>query len=143
MPSGSCARLSELPPPARAIVDAARRAVLVTLGDDGAPHAVPVCFALRGDDVVTAVDDKPKRTRDLARVRNVRRDPRATLLFDRWDEDWARLGWVMVTARARVEPPGAAAGVLAARYAQYRERPPAGDVLACAPERVLWWAATP
>ena len=141
MPSGSCARISDLPPAARAVVDAARRAVLVTIGDDGAPHAVPVCFALRDDDVVTAVDDKPKRTTSLARVHNVRRDARVTLLFDRWDEDWAGLGWVMVVASARVEAPGAADDALARRYEQYRARPPRGDVVACAPQRVLWWLA--
>ncbi|HEX2050083.1 MAG TPA: TIGR03668 family PPOX class F420-dependent oxidoreductase [Actinomycetota bacterium] len=141
MPSGSCTRLSELPPAARAVVAEARRAVLVTLGDDGAPHAVPVCFALRDDDVVTAVDHKPKRTTSLARVRNVRRDPRVTLLFDRWDDDWSRLGWVMVGAAARVEPPGSAGDALARRYAQYRDAPPRGDVVACTPHRVLWWTA--
>jgi PPOX class probable F420-dependent enzyme len=142
MPSGTCDRIADLPDAARAILRDARRAVLATIEPDGRPHAVPVCFAVRGNELVTAIDDKPKRTRSLRRVRNLRADPRATLLVDRWDEDWAEVGWVMVLARARVDAPHTADAELAARYPQYVDALPSGDVIALAPERLLWWTGS-
>jgi PPOX class probable F420-dependent enzyme len=142
MPSGTCDRIADLPDAARVILRDARRAVLATIDPDGRPHAVPVCFAVRGNELVTAIDDKPKRTRSLRRVRNLRADPRATLLVDRWDEDWAEVGWVMVLAQARVDAPHTADAELAARYPQYVGAPPSGDVIALAPERLLWWTGS-
>jgi PPOX class probable F420-dependent enzyme len=101
---------------------------------------VPVCFALRLGEIVIAVDQKPKRAgREPARVRNVRRRGDATLLVDRWDEDWTKLAWVMARGSARIDPPGSATAALVERYPQYRADPPRGDVIALRPERILWW----
>jgi PPOX class probable F420-dependent enzyme len=117
----------------------ARRGVLATLDRVGAPHCVPVCFARRGAEIVTAVDQKPKRGGELSRIANIRRRPDATLLVDRWDEDWSRLAWVMVRATARLDLPGSAERQLLERYPQYRTDPPRGDVIALEPQRVFWW----
>ena len=46
----------------------ARVARLATLTPDGRPHLVPVVFAVLGDTVYSAVDAKPKRTLELARL---------------------------------------------------------------------------
>lgn len=140
MPSGSCRTLAGLPAHARAIVDGARRAVLATIGPDGAPRAVPITFALRGTDIVSAIDHKPKRARPPARLANIAARPAVAVLFDRYDEDWTRLGWVMVRGRARIEPPGSAGAELGARYPQYAGRPPAGEVIAVTPEAISWWS---
>src|SRR2546423_7646238 len=78
---------------ARAFFEGARVARLATVRPDGAPHLVPVTFAVRGDTVWTAVDAKPKRTRALARLRHVRAEPRVALLVDRYAEDWRELWW--------------------------------------------------
>ena len=140
MSSGSCRRLEELPPAAFALVREARRAVLATVDRRGVAHAVPVCFATWDGELVTAIDQKPKMSdRELARVANLRRTPEATLLVDRWDQDWTRLGWVMFRGTARIEPPGSATEALLERYQQYRDDPPRGDVIALHPARVLWW----
>ena len=140
MPSGTCNELSELPSKARAVLTDARRAVLATVDRDGNAHAVPVCFALRDAEIVTAVDQKPKRKgRELTRVSNVRQRGDATMLVDRWDEDWSRLGWVMVQGSARIEEPGRGAPQLLERYPQYRDDPPHGEVIALRPKRILWW----
>jgi PPOX class probable F420-dependent enzyme len=136
---GSSSSLAQLPEGARALLAEARRAVLATIDATGRPHALPVCYAPRRDEIVTAVDQKPKSGRQLARVANVVRDPRATLVVDRWDEDWTALAWVMVQGRAEVRPPGSATDELRARYLQYADDPPRGDVIAVVPERVLWW----
>ena len=133
------------PEDARRRFAAARVARLATIGEDGAPHLVPIVFAADGDTVFSAVDAKPKRTRALRRLENVRRDPRVTLLADHYDEDWSALWWVRADGRARVVEAGDAAGGLARlaeRYAPYREQPPAGPVLVITVDRWTGWSAS-
>lgn len=142
MPSGTCASLDELPEPGRRVVAETRRAVLVTVLPDGSPHAVPVVFARRGEDLVHAVDAKPKSGKQLQRLRNIEADPRAMMLFDRYDEDWSKCAWVMVHGDARIEPPGSADDLLASRYEQYRAQPGGGEVIALTPRRITWWSYT-
>ncbi len=113
---------------------------LATVTADGEPHLVPVCFALAGGRIVTAVDAKPKATRALRRLDNVRATGRASLLVDHYEEDWARLWWVRVDGPAAVvEPDGDAMAALAAKYEQYRAQAPAGPVIALQPERWRSW----
>lgn len=107
-------------PDERAFLERARVAALATVDDENRPHAVPVCFApLEREDptnadsegalrIVSAIDEKPKSTRELRRVRNVRTNPQVTLLVDRYREDWSRLAWVQVRGRARILEPDAA-----------------------------------
>jgi PPOX class probable F420-dependent enzyme len=126
-----------LTPAQRAFATAARRAILATTRAGGRPRPVPVCFVLLGPDsdagdapvVYVPLDEKPKRSADphaLARVRDIVARPAVSLLVDRWDEDWERLGWLRLDGRAAlVEPdvePRARANALAAlrvKYPQY------------------------
>lgn len=120
---------------------------LATVRPDGAPHLVPVVFAVSGDTVWSAVDAKPKRSARLARLRNVRHEPRCCLLVDRYDDDWTRLWWVRADGSADVEddPDPAHPGLLALadRHPQYRAAPPDGPLLTVTVERWSGWAATP
>jgi PPOX class probable F420-dependent enzyme len=123
----------------------ARVAHLATVGADGTPHLVPVTFAAWDDTVVTAVDHKPKTTRDLKRLRNVEATGRVSLLVDEYDDrDWSRLWWVRVDGTARVVSAEPERTVLAsrigARYAQYAETPPMGPVIRVSIEVVRGWA---
>jgi PPOX class probable F420-dependent enzyme len=133
---------------ARRLLAAARVARFATLAIDGRPHLVPVCFAVAGDVVYHAVDHKPKATRRLARLAHLDADPRAALLADHYDDaDWSALWWVRADGRARVlDDAGApeaarALDLLAGRYTQYRERRPAGPVVALDVERLTSWSA--
>ena len=108
----------------RGFLDAQRVARLATADAAGRPHVVPICYLLRGDSVYFTIDEKPKRKPGarLKRLANLRENPRAALVVDRYDEDWSRLGWVMVQGRAEVLERGpehdlAQAG-LRARYPQ-------------------------
>src|SRR5437899_3018893 len=115
----------------RAFIESARRAVLATIGSDGRPRLVPVCFSLASDlpVIYTPLDDKPKRSDDplaLARVRDIRADPRVAILVDRWDEDWQRLGWLRAEGSAAIlvaavgpAEHAAAVAALRSRYPQY------------------------
>jgi PPOX class probable F420-dependent enzyme len=130
---------------ARRHLDEAAVAHLATVGDDRKPHLVPVTFARDGDTVYFAVDQKPKRTADLQRLRNIAANPAIALLVDQYDDDWRRLWWVRVDGRARVLDAGPeserALDLLANRYRQYREQRPRGPVVAIAIERLTGWAA--
>jgi PPOX class probable F420-dependent enzyme len=105
----------------------ARRRVghLATADRSGAPHLVPVCYAVDGTNLYITVDEKPKRRdRPLQRVRNILENPQVAFVADRWDEDWRRLGWVMLRGPAEILADGAehdhAQALLEERYPQYR-----------------------
>ncbi|MER7546591.1 TIGR03668 family PPOX class F420-dependent oxidoreductase [Spirillospora sp. NPDC127506] len=119
---------------------------LATVGEDGRPHIVPVTFAVHRGSVYTAVDHKPKSTRDLRRLADVRANPRVALLADHYEDDWSRLWWVRVDGAARIVADAAGmagpVGLLADRYAQYRDRPPEGPVIAITIDGWTGWSAT-
>jgi len=105
------------------LLDEARIGHLATASGAGEPHAVPVCFAYLGDLVYSVIDEKPKRTQRLRRIRNIEENGRASLIVDRYDEDWNQLGWVMLRADAAVlgggEEHAEALALLCDRYEQY------------------------
>lgn len=125
---------------------AARVATLGTVTADGLPHLVPVVFAMSGDLIVSAVDDKPKSTRRLRRLDNVRAHGRASVLVDEYADDWTRLWWVRVDGPAEVVDATSAVGAaavraLAGKYSQYRAVPPGGPVIVVRPEKWVTWVA--
>jgi PPOX class probable F420-dependent enzyme len=126
-----------------ALLATARVARFATVTPSGRPALVPVCFAIDGETIYHAVDHKPKATRELARLRNLRAEPRATLLADHYDDaDWTALWWVRADGTAEVlDDAPAAIDLLVQRYPQYRERRPEGPVVALRVERISWWRA--
>jgi PPOX class probable F420-dependent enzyme len=131
---------------ARRLFADARVARLATTGPDGQPHLVPVTYAVEGELLYTAVDAKPKSGAYLRRLRNIRAEPRVALLADRYHDDWERLWWARADGTAAIidDPAGvpAAGRLLAARYPQYRENPPAGPVIVVTVTRWSGWAAS-
>lgn len=74
-----------------------RRVAHLATADRGAiPHVVPVCFAIRGNQLYVTIDEKPKGKPGtmLKRLRNIAENPAVAVVVDRYDEDWSRLGWV-------------------------------------------------
>jgi PPOX class probable F420-dependent enzyme len=132
------------PDEARARFAVARVARLATADAAGRPHLVPIAFVVAGETIYSAVDGKPKRTRALRRLANVRQNPAVSLLVDHWDEDdWGALWWARADGRGRVlhpEDPEArrAIELLSERYPRQRD---AGEVLAVEVERWSGWAA--
>jgi PPOX class probable F420-dependent enzyme len=131
--------------PQRQFLDAGRVAHLATADAAGAPHLVPVCYAIGGETLYITVDEKPKRTDiPLKRLRNILANPQVAVTVDRWDEDWTRLAWVMLRGPADVLAAGAehdaAQDLLRARYPQYRVMDIASlPVIALRIRRVLAW----
>jgi len=120
----------------------ARIGRLATVTPDGRPHVVPVCFALHDGQIFTAVDAKPKATRALQRLENIRAHGSASLLVDHYEDDWTRLWWVRVDGAARIDESEPGLDALAAKYAQYRDQRPQGPLIAIAPEGWRSWTAT-
>ena len=118
---------------------------------DGRPHVVPFVFALMEDGAAVrlywAVDEKRKRTPDLQRLRNLERNRAVEIVVDGYDEDWERLWWVRASGTGRVveaaHERAAALEALRKKYAQYRQAPPDGPVVAVDVAAITGWAATP
>jgi PPOX class probable F420-dependent enzyme len=130
----------------RQFLERQRVARLATADAGGAPHVIPVCFALAGETFYVAIDEKPKKSQDarrLRRLQNIEQNPQVALVADVYDDhDWSRLGFVLLRAAARIversdgEEHARAIRLLRERYPQYRdmrleERPViAGDITA-------------
>ena len=144
---GAQGTLGTLPGWARALLDDSRVAHLGLLDDASGPRVMPLTFAVVGERIWSAVDDKPKRRPGdtLARVRWLRARPQSAVTVDRYDDDWSRLAWVqLIGSTLVVEARGhdEVVAALAARYPQYRDHPPPGPLLRFTPERAVWWRAT-
>jgi PPOX class probable F420-dependent enzyme len=130
----------------RARVGTARVARLATLRPDGTARLVPITFVLLDGLVCSAVDEvKPKRSTRLARLDDVRRDPRAAVLVDAYVEDWTQLWWVRIDGTAEIHESGelatSARAALAGKYPPYAAAPPQGAVLVLSPDRWAGWTA--
>ena len=127
-------------------VQAQRVARLATVDASGQPHVVPVCFVYLDGCIYIAIDEKPKHTTRLKRVRNIEGNPRVSVVFDRYEDDWTKLVWVMVQASASILDSGAeyaaALAALREKYEQYRSMALEGrPVIRVTPDRVSSWGA--
>ena len=120
---------------------------LATADGSGQPLVVPICYAWDGEALLSAVDAKPKRAGQLRRVRNIRENPKVSVVIDQYEEDWRRLRWVIIQGVAEVLTAGGdfakAVDLLVAKYPQYvglglsREQ---GTMIKVRPGKVLQWS---
>ncbi len=120
-------------------------AMLATVGADGAPHLVPVVFAVHGGVVYTAVDAKRKSTRRLRRLANIEANPKVSMLVDHYDDDWTQLWWVRADGIAAIHYSGEemATGyaLLRKKYPQYQRIALDGPVVTVDVQRWASWQA--
>ncbi|GAB3159560.1 TIGR03668 family PPOX class F420-dependent oxidoreductase [Myceligenerans halotolerans] len=123
---------------------AARSATLATVGSDLWPHVVPVTFVAVEDVVFIGIDQKPKTTTNLRRLRNIADNDRVSLLCDEYSDEWTRLWWVRADGHADVVATGpdhqSAVRHLQARYSQYVDDPPRGPVIRVNVSRWSGWS---
>ena len=132
----------------RGFLDNHRVARFATADLGGQPHVVPICYAVSNDTAYFTIDEKPKRSTDkpLKRIRNLQQNPHVAFVVDRYDEDWTRLGWVMVQGEAALLDSGKehakAQRLLKARYPQL-DGMQIGDlpVVAIRIKRVVSWGS--
>ena len=134
--------------PERRFLAHQRIARLATADRRAVPHVVPVCFAIAGSSLYVAIDEKPKRgpVTGLKRLRNIAENPTVAVVVDRYEEDWARLGWVMLRGHAEILHDGQehrdAQALLRSRYPQLRAMHIATyPVIAVRIERTTSWGS--
>ena len=136
--------LDELPTWATELLEHSPVARLGLLDTEDRPRVLPITYALHDGALWSAIDHKPKRAVEPARIRYLRRRPEAALTVDRYSDDWEQLAWVQALGSVDVIPcaeaPGAVAA-LAEKYPPYLAEPPPGPLLCLAPERLLCWRA--
>ena len=122
---------------------------MATADAEDTPHIVPVCYAFDGENIYTALDRKSKRlpARRLRRVLNILANPRISLIFDDYSEDWSELGYVLVHGTAELLEAGrdrdCAEALLREKYPQYVDLLDAGSsVIKVVPGRVTSWSAS-
>src|SRR5215467_13433454 len=135
---------SRLSPSALRFVRTARVAHLATADASGRPLVIPICFAFDGKEFFSSIDEKPKRTTRLKRLRNISENPKVSLIVDRYDEDWRRLVYILIRGTARIllrgERHRRGVRLLRGKYPQYRkmaihERP----MILITPQRLTIW----
>jgi PPOX class probable F420-dependent enzyme len=137
---------------ARRFLESHRVGHLATSGADGAPHVVPLCYAVDASALYFVADEKPKRrpARTLRRLDNIRENPRAAVVVDDYDEDWRRLAYLLIRGPARILADAVehatVLGLLRARYPQYvamsLDDPIAHPIVRLDPARVVFWRAS-
>ena len=127
-------------------IRSARVAHLATADREGRPHVIPICFAFDGEELYSPIDEKPKKRFPLLlkRIKNIRENPHVSVVVDRYDDDWRRLAYVLITGRAKVLVKGQrhqrTVLLLRRKYPQYRhmaiqDRP----MIQIKPTRVKSW----
>ena len=115
-----------LTPSASRLIRSARVAHLATADANARPLVIPICFAFDGKEFFSPIDEKPKRLspQRLKRVRNIEENSQVSLVIDRYDENWRKLAYVLVSGRARILLTGQkhrrAVNLLRRKYRQYR-----------------------
>jgi nitroimidazol reductase NimA-like FMN-containing flavoprotein (pyridoxamine 5'-phosphate oxidase superfamily) len=122
----------------------ARICRVATVSGDGVPHAVPVCHVLAGQKLCFGSGD------DATKIRNLKANPRITVIVDEYSDHWDGLKGAMVQGRARLVERGPAfnriRGLLYAKYPQYPKEAAltASDstMVEVTPTRVFTWGLT-
>ncbi|MBO0823900.1 MAG: TIGR03668 family PPOX class F420-dependent oxidoreductase [Actinobacteria bacterium] len=121
---------------------------LATVSADGQPHLVPCTFAVDAvGRIVIGIDNKPKSSGSLRRLRNIEVHPRVSLLADEYSDDWDQLWWARADGVATIERGGPGHGehwqLLRAKYRQYEGEVLDGPVIAVQVESWSGWAFAP
>jgi PPOX class probable F420-dependent enzyme len=106
-------------------IRSARIAHLATADSAGQPLVIPICFAFDGKEFFSPIDEKPKRIspQRLKRLRNIEENSQVSLVIDRYDENWRKLAYILISGRARILLAGQkhrrAVSLLRRKYRQY------------------------
>lgn len=118
---------------------------MATAGRDGQPHLVPCTFIVDGAGrIAIGIDNKPKSSMKLRRLRNIEHNPHVSLLVDHYADDWSELWWVRADGTASIERSGAGHAAhwsqLISTYPQYGGHSPGGPVIVVTVGSWTGWA---
>jgi len=112
---------------------------LGTISEDGTVHLVPVCYAFDGKAIYIGTDANSKK------VKNLKRNPSATLLVDVYYENWNRLKSLMIQGMAEIyegsEEFAYGRRLLYRKYKQYKKMAPIEEgesvIIKLVPKKVI------
>jgi PPOX class probable F420-dependent enzyme len=118
---------------------------MATAGRDGRPHVVPCTFVVDGIGRVSiGIDNKPKSSVNLRRLRNIEENPQVSLIVDHYADDWDRLWWARADGTAVIERSGgehrAHWSQLSSKYPQYHGQVLDGPVILVTVQSWSGWA---
>jgi PPOX class probable F420-dependent enzyme len=100
------------------------RGFLASVGRNGNPTVVPVCFVYSNGMIYTAIDRKPKTKGTLARTQNILRNKTVAFVVDEYSDDWRRLSYALFHGKATIladsKENRMAASMLVQKYPQYK-----------------------
>jgi PPOX class probable F420-dependent enzyme len=144
----------------KTIINKARVARLATVDSASKPHLIPVVFVYDDDHYYIPIDEKTKqqsssKPEKLKRIKNILVNPNVALLIDEYNEDWAKLYFVMIQGRASLisnnnnkkgqgqNGPSLllekAHKLLSEKYHQYQKIGIGKYVMAIYPQKVITW----
>jgi len=121
---------------------------MATVDRLGRPLVVSICYAYDGGCLYTPIDKKPKRVsvEGLKRVKNISENPNVSVIIDEYNEDWSRLGYVIIHGRAEIIERGEeyikSLGLLCEKYPQYEGMNLSElnlPVIKIVPDRIISW----
>jgi PPOX class probable F420-dependent enzyme len=121
---------------------------MATADRHGRPHVVPCTFVVdETGRIAIGIDNKPKESANLRRLRNVAENPRVSLIVDHYADDWDQLWWARADGTAGVDRAGpehqAHWDRLTGKYPQYAGQDVRGPVVVVTVESWSGWAFRP
>ena len=119
----------------------ARVSRVATASADGVPHAVPVCHVLAGQKLYFGSGN------DGTKIRNLKANPRITVIVDEYSDHWSSLKGAMIQGRARLIERGpeftGARARLYEKYPQYQKEAALATsdsiIIEVTPKRIFTW----
>lgn len=107
---------------------------------------MPICFVFDGKEFYSPIDEKPKRTTKLKRLRNIAENPYIALVIDHYEADWRKLAYLLILGRAKLLHRGPrhemAVRRLRRKYPQYRSMALAArPLIVIQPRKIISWQA--
>lgn len=106
------------------LLDSVRVARLALINRKNLPEAMPIVFGRHEDTLFSPVDGKPKRSSNLARIKNIKANSNTMLLIDHYSQNWEELWWLrLVCVSEIVTDPSYAKcyqNILKKKYEQYQ-----------------------
>lgn len=106
------------------LLDRVNVARLALINRKNLPEAMPIVFGRHKDILFSPVDGKPKRSSNLARIKNIKANSNTMLLIDNYSQNWEELWWLRLVcvSKVAIDPPDMESyqNILAEKYEQYQ-----------------------
>ena len=113
---------------------------VATVDSDGVPHNVPVCPVLDKDRIYFGTERKARK------IRNIKANPRVTVVLDEYTEAWDYLRGVMIQGKARIVTAAEFRRLrkqIYAKYPQYESKAALGErdsvIVEVKPDKKFSW----